>query len=207
MDGDMESTVPSSRRSYTMTARARSMEQTRTRVLQACVDLHGERLAADISLEDVAGRAGVSVQTVLRHFGSRAGLDEEAIRHATAAVVEERRTPVGDPEAAVTAIVEHYEARGDAVLLMLAQERSHDLMARVAAHGREVHQRWVHEVFAPQLAEATDPTALADLLVVATDLSTWKLLRRDRGLGRAATESRIRLLLAGVLHHASPRAT
>ena len=65
---DMNSTRP-----YTMTTRARAVEETRARIIDACVALHGERPVTDIALDDIAGRAGVSVQTVLRHFGSRAG--------------------------------------------------------------------------------------------------------------------------------------
>jgi hypothetical protein len=36
-------------------------------------------------------------------------------------------------------------------------------------------------------------------LVVATDVYTWKLLRRDRRLGRQRTEERIRRLVDAVL--------
>ena len=85
-----------STRSYTMTSRARATEETRTRILEATVDLVTERLAADISLDSVAQRSGVSVQTVLRHFGSRAGLFGAAHSHAETKIVEERRVPVGD---------------------------------------------------------------------------------------------------------------
>ena len=59
------------------------------------------------------------MQTVLRRFGSRAGLLDEAQRYAEGRIVEERRAPVGDVDAAVEALVDHYEKRGDAVLLML----------------------------------------------------------------------------------------
>src|SRR3954464_7179095 len=82
------------KRAYTMNARARTVEETRARIIDACVALHGERPVTDIGLEDVAGRAGVSVQTVLRHFGSRAGLEEASFDRAQQAVAEERRTPV-----------------------------------------------------------------------------------------------------------------
>src|SRR5688572_25561332 len=99
-------------RSYTMTTRARATEQTRTRILDATADLAGERMVADISLDLVAQRAEVSVQTVLRHFGSRAGVFEHAQRHAESRIAEERRAPVGDAGAAVRAVVDHYELRG-----------------------------------------------------------------------------------------------
>jgi AcrR family transcriptional regulator len=186
-------------RTYTMTARARAVEETRARILDACVALHGERPVTEIGLDDIAARAGVSVQTVLRHFGSRAGLEEASFERAQRAVADERRTPVGDVAAAVQVIVEHYERRGDMALLMLAQESHQDLMARITRQGKAMHRAWVVEVFAPFLAAADDPEALTDLLVVATDVYAWKLLRRDRGLSRERTESRMRRLVEGLL--------
>ena len=60
----------SSTRTYRMTARAYAVQQTRQRVLDAALALHLRHLSADISLADVAAEAGVSVQTVLRHFGA-----------------------------------------------------------------------------------------------------------------------------------------
>jgi AcrR family transcriptional regulator len=186
-------------RTYTMTARARAVEETRARILDACVALHGERPVTEIGLDDIAARAAVSVQTVLRHFGSRAGLEEASFERAQRAVADERRTPVGDVAAAVQVIVEHYERRGDMALLMLAQESHQDLMARITRQGKAMHRAWVVEVFAPFLAAADDPEALTDLLVVATDVYAWKLLRRDRGLSRERTESRMRRLVEGLL--------
>ena len=182
-----------------MTERARAVEQTRTRILDATADLAGERLVADISLDLVAQRAEVSVQTVLRHFGSRAGLFEEAQRYAESRIVEERRATVGDVESAVRAIVDHYELRGSAVLLMLAQEGTEALMASVTTSGKKLHREWVEATFAPHLADADDPDELTDLLVVATDVYTWKLLRRDRGLSRTRTEQRINRLVRALL--------
>jgi len=193
-----------STRGYTMTHRARAVGETRQRILDASVALHAERLVADISLEGVAGRAGVSVQTVLRHFGSRTGLVEASVEHAREAVVAERRTPVGDVAAAVRTIVDHYERRGDGVLVMLAQEPHQELMARVTADGRRLHRAWVEEVFAPHLDAAADRATLTDLLVVATDVYTWKLLRRDRGLARDLTENRIHLLVRSLLGTTGP---
>jgi hypothetical protein len=72
-------------------------------------------------------------------------------------------------------------------------------MARITRQGKAMHRAWVVEVFAPFLAAADDPEALTDLLVVATDVYAWKLLRRDRGLSRERTESRMRRLVEGLL--------
>lgn len=190
-DIDMKST-----RTYTMTTRAAAVQKTRDRILAAMFTLGTQRLFTDISLEDVAAEAGVSVQTVLRQFGSRSGLIEANIEYAIGQVTEERTAPVGDPEAAVRVICEHYESRGDIALLMLAQETSDPQVGVLTERGRVMHRRWVAEVFAP-FAHGDD--ALVDLLVVATDVYTWKLMRRDRGLSRNETEHRINSLVGAIL--------
>ncbi|HCB07056.1 MAG TPA: TetR/AcrR family transcriptional regulator [Nocardioides bacterium] len=189
-------------RTYTMTARAEAAERTRLAILDSMVSLATSRLLVEISLEDVAAAAGVSVQTVLRRFGSRAGLVEAAYAHAVAEVEDERTAPVGDLAAAVAVIVEHYERRGDGVVLMLAQESSDDTVRRFTENGRRMHRAWVETVFAPYLPPAaTSPAAReerVDLLGVATDVYTWKQLRRDRGHDRHTTEQRIHALVAAL---------
>lgn len=186
-------------RTYTMTARARSVEQTRTKILDATVGLHFERPAVEISLDDVAERAGTSVQTILRHFKTREGLLEASFAHGRRLLDEERRAPVGDLAAAVEAVIAHYEARGDGVLVFLAQEKTNELARKVTDEGRRTHRAWVKEVFAPYLKGRKDADHLVDLAVVATDLYTWKLLRRDRGHSRAKTEALMKRLLLAVL--------
>jgi AcrR family transcriptional regulator len=194
-----------STRTYTMTARAEAAAQTRVAILEAAVRLATTRLLTDISLDAVASEAGVSVQTVLRHFGSRAGLFESATAHASRTVVQERQAPVGDVAAAVEVVVEHYELWGDGVVLLLAQETSDPLVRRITDHGRRVHRDWVETVFTPYAPDgAAVRDELVDLLAVATDVQTWRQLRRDRGLDRAATVSRMYHLVSAVLEHLSP---
>jgi AcrR family transcriptional regulator len=187
-------------RTYTMTTRADAVEATRRRILQAAWDLQTEKFWAAIALDAIAERAGVSVQTLLRQFGNRAQLFDAAMHYGADVVTEERRAAPGDVADAVRAIVDHYELRGDGVILMLAQEREEEAIRRITEHGRRLHRDWVREVFAPQLdtVPAADRDDLVDLLVVATDVYTWKLLRRDQGHSRGATEHHIMHLL-GVL--------
>jgi AcrR family transcriptional regulator len=192
---DMKST-----RRYRMTSRAEAAERNRLRILDAMVALATTRMLADISLDDVADAAGVSVQTVLRRFGSRAGLVDAAYAHAVAEVETEREAPAGDVDAAVAAIVEHYERRGDGVVLMLAQEGSDETIGRITEQGRRLHREWVRTVFAPHLpSPEAAREARVDLLAVATDVYTWKQLRRDRGLDRSTTTQRIRELVAALI--------
>jgi AcrR family transcriptional regulator len=189
----------SPRRSYTMRSRQEAVERTRIAILDATVALHFEVLAHTISLDLVAARAGTTVQTVLRHFGSREGLLEAASERGRRLLSEERAAPAGEPAEAVRVIVAHYERRGDGVMMLLAGESSSELVGRLTSIGRRAHRAWVEGVFGCLLSEARREESI-DLLVVATDVFTWKLLRRDRKLSRALTERRMLALVCAVLN-------
>lgn len=184
------------RRAYTMTARARSVEETRRRILEVAAGLATDRRIGAISLDDVATGAGVSVQTVLRQFGSKAGLVDATTTYVERAIVEERAAPVGDVDAAVRVLVDHYEARGELALLLLAQELDDPQVRAITDRGKGLHRAWVEEAFAPHVG---GDDQLVDLLVVVTDVYAWKLLRLDRKLSRARTEQRMTTLVRAVL--------
>lgn len=188
-------------RQYHMTARAAAAQETRQRILRASAALLWEKLSPEITLADVAGRAGVSAQTILRHFGARENLLAAAEDLLRQEIRAERQAPAGDIPAATRVIFDHYEARGDGVLLMLAQEHSNEQSRAINDSGRRMHRQWVEEVFGPQLEARGEGerAALVDLLVVATDVYTWKLLRRDRALTRLEAEARVRQLITAIL--------
>ena len=192
-------------RSYTMRARAESTTRTRERILDAVIALSEERLSVEIILADVAARAGVTVQTVLRHFGSRQGLFEQAQARRVARVRAERTTPVGDPVSAVRTIVAFYDRLGEWSLRLQAQEHSDELSRQTVELGRRVHREWVEEVFAPQLVGRRDRKELVDLLVVATDVLTWKILRRDGGMDRPTACKRMLRLVRAILPASAER--
>ena len=54
------------RRPYRMDKRAVAAQQTGQRIIQATTDLYMERWLEDLTLDEVAARAGVTVQTVYR---------------------------------------------------------------------------------------------------------------------------------------------
>ncbi len=186
-------------RGYTMRARAESTGRTRDGILDAAVALSEERLSVEIVLADVAERAGVSVQTVLRHFGSRQRLFDEVLARLLEQVRAERATPVGDAEAAVRTIVAFYDRLGEWSLRLQAIEHSDAPSRRAVRFGRQYHREWVEQVFAPDLRGRRDRKELVDLLVVATDVLTWKILRRDGGMDAATTGRRILRLVRAVL--------
>jgi AcrR family transcriptional regulator len=185
-----------------MGARAQAMEETRRSILVAGLERARETMSVDVPLADIAGRAGVSVQTVLRHFGSKEGLYSELETFASSQVMAERSAAAGDVVAVVHALIGHYESTGDWALVMLAAERRDDRARQVTDRGRDLHRDWVRSAFAPQLSERLPRNRgqLTDLLVVATDVYAWKLLRRDRGLRPSAVERRICLMVQALLN-------
>ncbi|MBM7504352.1 TetR/AcrR family transcriptional regulator [Agromyces aurantiacus] len=191
------------KRPYTMRVRAEQAEQTRLRIVGAVLGLAMERPLAACTLPSVAERAQVSVQTVLRIFGSRDELFAEAIERTAADVLAERPADPDDPSASVAALVDHYELRGDGVLLLLGQEAWEPVAAAAVGRGKAEHRRWVATVFAPHLEplDGARRDQVLDLLVAATDVSAWKLWRRDAGRTRDETLERMLALVAAVTRH------
>lgn len=192
-----------SARSYTQTARRDATARTRTAILDAGLRLSREQLSVQIALADIAERAGVSVQTVLRHFGSRDALFDELQRYGSELIAAQRSAPVGDLEADVRVLVDHYELWGDASAHFTAQERTDERIASIVRSGRAMHREWVRTLLGPLVARLDE--AVIDELVVVTDVGTWKLLRRDRGLSRSVTEQRMLNLARAVIAHAAHR--
>lgn len=188
-------------RPYTMRARAVSAERNKERIRSAAVLLLKQRLRSDIRLEDVASHAGVTVQTVLRVFGSKAELLQVALDD----VIEEMRRNLGqaepgDVDAAVRTWFDHYEEFGDVVIANLADE--HDpSVASIVRIGRKRHRERVETVLEPQLRRVDDSERgrLVDAFVCATDVYTWKLLRRDMRRPRAEAETTMALMINSIL--------
>ena len=148
------------RRPYRMRARAETAAETGRRILEAMIELHRERFFDQVTLEDVAERAGVTVRTVIRRFGSKERLFEAAAEEGKRQVLRQRyQAPIGDIEGAVKNLVEHYEEWGDSALRLLAQEERVPAFRAVTEAGRASHYEWVERTFAPLLAAQTQITA------------------------------------------------
>jgi AcrR family transcriptional regulator len=180
------------RRTYSMRSRTASVESTRVRIQDAAEALFYERWYDDVTIADIADGAGVSGQTVLNHFGGKEQLFLAVIEKAAGEIRSRReQSRPGDVGAAVETIVDDYEITGDATIRLLALEERLAVIRPVMAAGRASHRAWVDTMFATP--EATPE------LVVATDVYTWKLLRRDQGLSRDETVASMRRLVDGVL--------
>jgi AcrR family transcriptional regulator len=188
-------------RRYRMVARAASVAATGERILDAAVELFWE-LPGEVSLDEVARRAGVTVQTVIRRFGGREGLFAAAAEREVERVRAQRdEAPAGDVAGAVRVLVDHYEALGHRVLRLLAEEERVPRLRELAEQGRTYHRDWCARVFAFALegrAGVERRRRLAQLVAVC-DVYTWKLLRRDARLSRRQTELALVELLEPLL--------
>jgi AcrR family transcriptional regulator len=174
-----------------MVARAEAAATTAERILDAAVEVFWELPTDQISLDEVARRAGVTVQTVIRRFGGRDGLFAVAVERESEKVRQQRDEAVpGDPAGAVRVLIEHYELTGDRVLKMLAEEERMPALKAIVDRGRTLHRAWCARVFAPALGSlrASERERRLAQFVAVCDVYTWKLLSRDAGLSRRQTE-------------------
>jgi len=187
------------RRGYRMGARADAAAATGDRILDAAVEMFWEQPGEKMSLDEVARRAGVTVQTVIRRFGGREGIIAAAAkREVERTRVQRDEAPVGDVTAAVGVLVEHYERTGERVLRMLAEESRLPALSDIADAGRAVHRTWCARVFAPALAGRSGVERQRRLaqIVAVCDVYTWKILRLEAELSRRQTELALVELLA-----------
>lgn len=190
------------KRPYRMQARAESARNTEQRILAAMVELWMQKSLTDITLDDVAAAAGVTVRTVMRKYENKDGLIEASIKsYATDMPLIRNARPHRTWQEAVQALLQEYETNGDAVIRTLAIEHEFPAAARIAEHGREQHAQWCANVFSRALPRKNTAGYTSKLLAVrtATDIYLWKLLRRDLGHSLQKTGSVMIQLLQGVL--------
>jgi AcrR family transcriptional regulator len=186
-------------RRYSMEVRAARADATRARIIDAA-RARFDRQASDVTLSAIAADAQTSVATVLRLFGSKAGLLDAAIgsgRDAERGIVSDQESVVP----AVRTLFDDYETVGDRVVRMLADEHRVPGFAEVARTGRADHRQWVEASFAPQLAglAPSERDAATCALVCATDVYVWKLLRRDLGLDLGLAQEVVARLCRGAV--------
>jgi AcrR family transcriptional regulator len=187
------------KRPYRQTARAASAENLRQRVVTAFHDLLLTRWIDEITLDEVAASVGTTRQTVIRLFGGKDGLLEAVMDLIRADAVPRISMPDDvSGRAALEALIAHYEAVGDMVVRFLAQEERHSALRPLLAQGRREHRAWVAERFGSTqngLNELERDRQITRL-IVATDIYTWKLLRRDFG----KSQHELLLLMVGIIN-------
>jgi AcrR family transcriptional regulator len=184
-----------------MTQRRESVENTRERILQAAYDIWLERPYDQVTLDAVAAAARVSRQTILRHFGSKDDLAIAVVAWQRPIEEDARAVEPGDTTNAVRRLVDRYEAMGDANVRLLELEGRVAPIDQLLTEARASHRGWIERTFAPWVGACRGPRReeLVLALYAATDVTVWKLLRRDLGGSRARVESIIHQLVEGVL--------
>lgn len=194
------------RRPYRQTARAAAAENTSERILDAFFARLRDEWFDEIRLEDVARAADVSVQTVIRRFGSKEGLLDATRERMGRMVLSVRAVAPGDVDRAIEALIEDYETTGDLLIRTLAQEARYPALRAMTDVGRAGHRGWLAETFATRLdgLSAAEAQLRLDALVIATDVYVWKLVRRDMGRPTADLAELMRRLIVAALGGPTP---
>lgn len=181
-------------RVYRMGSRAEAAEQTATRIKTAAIDVFGSRPFADVTLQAIAEAAGVTLQTVLRRFGSKEQLFRAASEADADAVFRKREVPPqADVAAIVRTLVASYEEMGEMVWRGVSQEDQFPLIKELFDMARSRHRRWIEANFADAIgaARGAERERRTLLLFAATDFYIWKLYRRDLDKSRDFTTDRM----------------
>jgi len=193
------------RRPYKKVAREHAQQRTRDALLDAADAELYENRWQQTTLQALSAKAGVTKQTLLRHFGSKDGLLLHALMRGAAQVLEQRwSAQPGDIDVAVENLLEHYEAWGERSLRIGAWQSAAAPLAKLSEIAREVHCDWVDFAFAPQLEalDAAERTRRRGALIALCDVHTWWILAHDLEFERAAVHATLtgaiqRLLAAG----------
>ena len=186
-----------------MGARAIAVERTSTRIMEAAVVLFRSRPFAEVTLQAIADAAGVTLQTVLRRFGSKENLFRSAADAHSDGIRKAREvTTPGDVPEIVRTLVASYEQMGDLNWRGVSQEDQFPLIKQLFDMARENHRRWVEVNFADILAPArgAERERRTLLLFAATDFYIWKLYRWDLGRSREWTTGRMSDLVTALIH-------
>ena len=171
------------------------------RILRAAHGLWMVRPYDQVTIGAVAEAAGVSRQTVIRQFGTKDELAFAVVDWQKPHEDAVRAAEPGDVAGAIARLVDRYETMGDANVRVLELEGRVPAIDYLLDVSRAGHRAWIQRILVP----GVDDEQLVLALYAATDVTLWKLLRRDLGRSPAETEAVILRLVRGVLGDASAR--
>jgi len=190
------------KRKYEKKRRAELEEETRRRITETAVALHGTVGPARTSISAIAERAGVRRSTVYRHFPDEAALFDACSSHWESANPLPDPAPweaIADPDARLhTALGELYAFYRRTEGMMVNLHRDEVTMPLVREHfaGFRGYQEAARELLLqgrPERGRRRDQARAA--IGHALAFPTWHSLTREQGLGDAgAVELMCRLL-------------
>ncbi len=201
-------------RSYRMQRRAESQQQTRLRITESAVALHGTIGPSRTSISAIAAHAGVRRSTVYRHFPDEAALFDACTAHWSAA----NPPPELDAWAAIDSPDERLRVALDQ--LYAFYRRTEPMLANLVRD--ETTMPLVQERFAAfrDYVAAAHDTLMAGRTVRgvarrrtraalghAIAFSTWKSLAREQGLNDPDAAALARALVAAAPREGPPRSS
>src|SRR5689334_21600550 len=113
-------------RPYRQVARAAAAQDTQRRIVEAFAAALQGSWMDEITLDEIAASAGTTRQTVIRLFGGKEGLLTAIAKRMGEEVELRRALPArATPREVAHALVQDYEANGDTIIRLLAQEDRH----------------------------------------------------------------------------------
>jgi AcrR family transcriptional regulator len=186
-------------RSYELKKRAERQQETRQRIVEAAVQLHGTKGPGRTTLSDVARLAGVQRHTLYRHFPT-----ERDLFMACSGCFYERNPPpdpepwraTADPAArlrrGLTELYAYYGQAQGMLTRVLRDAEYHPLTREIAT----LRGQWLGPV-RETLAEVVPPGARArTMLGLALDFRVWSRLAADGLPAEAAAEAMTAAILA-----------
>ena len=172
------------RRTYTLKRRAEQQADTRRRIVEAAVDLHGSVGPARTTVSMVAERAGVQRHTLYAHFPdersllmacSGLSLERDPMPEAVAwRSIEDRHERL---LAGLTAIYGWYERNAELAGCVLRDVEIHPLVKEVSELRYGPYMAAYREVLGTRLNAKQRA-----ILAVALNFFTWRTLARESGL-------------------------
>ena len=175
-------------RTYTLRKRAEQQAETRQRIVEAAVELHGTIGPAKTTFSMLAERAGVQRHTLYAHFP-----EERALLLACSGMAMERDpAPAAEPWRAIAdprarlrtgleAIYAWYERNAQLLGCVLRDAETHPLVREVSTLRMTPYLVSYREVLGAGLSAGQRA-----MLELALSYFTWRTLARDAGRTRAA---------------------
>ena len=185
-----------------MLKRAADMAETRRRIVEAAVRLHGTIGPAATTISALAEEAGVTRLTVYRHFSDDGALFAACSQHWASGQVlpdPDAWSQLGDPEQRLRAGLSdlyRFYRDGEPMLTNVRRDRA-TLPTEVLERTEETNARYRDSLLQPFAVRGTRRKRLRAVLGHAVSFWTWRSLCLDQGLtNREAVEAMTALAMA-----------
>jgi AcrR family transcriptional regulator len=169
------------KRRYELKKRAQDMQETRQRITEAAVELHGTIGPARTTVSAVAERAGVQRHTLYRHFPTERDLFASCGAHFAALHPQPDPTGWQSLEQGLDDLYRWYEATEP----MLSNVLRDAELAEVVSEAMEPWNVLFADARRALASGLPRRKTVAAAIAHAVDFHTWRSLVRDGGLSRA----------------------